>query len=116
VSVPVDVTDLAEHVRDRGPRAYVLTTSDDARPHSVSVALSFTDGVFACDAGNRTVHNASERPLVSLLWPGAVDDDYSLIVDGDAHVEGERRVVITPTRAVLHRLADCVPLDVPARR
>jgi hypothetical protein len=131
MSVPVEVRDLAPHVSDRGAVAYLLTTGDDARPHAVAVAVTVDGDRLQCDAGNRTARNADARPLVSLLWPARTDDDFSLIVDGDASVVGtgdERRIVVVATRAVLHRPAaspstatpgscasDCVPLDLPAR-
>jgi hypothetical protein len=116
MSVPVDVTDLAAHVADRGVVAYLLTTGDDGRPHATALALALDGATFTCDAGNRTAANAAARPNVSLLWPARTDDDFSLIVDGDARVTGngpDRRVSVTATRAVLHRPAGCVPLDVP---
>jgi hypothetical protein len=51
---------------------------------------------------------------VSLLWPPSRPDDYSLIVDGRASVDGST-VQIVPERAVRHRPApgegsDCAPL------
>jgi hypothetical protein len=127
VSVPVDVSELAAHVEDRGTLAYVLTGGDDGRPHAVSVRVALDGDRFECGAGNRTAANAAARPLVSLFWAARNDDDYSLIVDGEAQVrtiDGEQRLVITPTRAVLHRTVpaasgagrsnDCVPLDAPS--
>jgi hypothetical protein len=117
MSVPVDVTDLAAHVADRGAVGYLLTTSDDLRPHATALAFTLEGATFTCDAGNRTVANVGARPNVSLLWPARDDGDFSLIVDGDARVTGDgpdRRVVVTATRAVLHRPAGCVTLDVPS--
>ena len=132
MSVPVELGELGGHVEERGFVAYLLTTGDDGRPHSVAVAFEVGDDGFRCDGGNRTAGNAAARPLVSLLWPARTERDYSLIVDGDATVAGtgdDRRIVVRPTRAVLHRPAspgnprptpgacgnDCVPLDLPAR-
>jgi hypothetical protein len=76
------------------------------------------------DVGKRSADNAAARPTVSLLFPVRADDDYSLIVDGAAVVAARangHRLLITPTKAVLHRptatpdpaspcAADCVPL------
>jgi hypothetical protein len=39
---------------------------------------------------------------VSLLWPSLVPGSYSLIVDGDASLDGAE-VVVRPSRAVRHR-------------
>ena len=122
--MPVDVAELGAHVADRGTLAYVLTVSDDGGPHAVSVRVAADRGRLECGAGNRTAANAAARPLVSLLWPARDDDDYALIVDGDAQVQtvdGQKRLVVTATRAVLHRTVpaeagagpvnDCVPVD-----
>jgi len=131
VSVPVDLGDLGAHVAERGAVAYLLTVSDDGRPHAVRLPFAVVDGALHFDAGNRSARNAAARSDVSLLWAARTDDDYSLIVDGDAVTVGDgpnRRVVVTPSRAVLHRPAaasadvptsacgaDCVPLELPAR-
>jgi hypothetical protein len=80
--------------------------------------------VLADDLGQRRAANAAARPSVSLLYPVRLDGDYSLIVDGTAAVASQEeghRLLITPTKAVLHRpaaapdpasqcSADCVPL------
>jgi hypothetical protein len=109
---------------ERGGRAYVLTVSDDGRPHAVHAAVGWEGDALAVDVGRRSAANASTRPAVSLLYPVRVEGDYSLIVDGTAVVaarEDGQRLLITPTRAVLHRSAaapdpaspcgaDCVPL------
>jgi hypothetical protein len=116
VSVPVDLGDLGAHVVERGAVAYLLTTSNDGRPHAVSTAFSVSDRGFECRVGNKTATNVEQRALVSLLWPARHGDDYSLIVDGDGSLVGANpwRVVVRPTRAVLHRQADCVPIDLPS--
>ena len=82
--------------------------------HAVAVKVSIDDGVVSCDAGNGSCANASARPNVSLLWPPATANDYSLIVDGRASVDGST-VRVVPSRAVRHRPApgggnDCVPI------
>jgi electron transfer flavoprotein alpha/beta subunit len=125
VSVPVDLERLGDEVRRFGSAAFVLTTSEDGRPHAVHVALALgADGVITAEAGNRTRANATARPLVSLVWAPIEALGYSLIVDGDAAVDGES-FTITPTKAVLHRStppagetagacgSDCVPLSAP---
>ncbi len=82
--------------------------------HAVAVTVAMGDGVLSCDAGKGSCANASARPKVSLLWPPATTGDYSLIVDGEASVDGST-VKIVPTRAVRHRPApggsnDCAPI------
>ncbi len=137
MSVPVDVKDLAAHVGERGGVAYLLSVSDDGRPHAVGVSLVLREGRFEAGAGRRTCTNVRARPMVSLLWAARTADDYSLIVDGEAAIVGdgeEARVIVVATRAVLHRPAapaagtnadpnagtgenscgsDCLPLDIP---
>jgi hypothetical protein len=69
-------------------------------------------------AGRRTAANVTARPTVSFLWPTPEPGGMSLLVDGDAVVDGER-VVVTPTFAIRHRsvtaadgtrASDCAPL------
>jgi hypothetical protein len=130
VSIPVALDGLRAALEERGGTAYVLTVSDDSRPHAVHCPLRWTDDALAVDVGKRSAANATARPAVSLLCPVRADGDYSLIVDGTAVVEshdGGQRLLITPTKAVLHRpaaapdpaspcAADCVPLLPPATR
>ena len=125
MSIAVDLEHLRDAIdaTDRAP--YLLTVSDDGRPHSVAVEWSWHAGELAISVGNRTLANARARALVSLLWAPSDRDGYSLIVDCTvAHTEGtgagDNVVRVRPTRAVLHRPAvgpteapcgaDCVPL------
>jgi hypothetical protein len=130
MSIPVALDGLRAALEERGGTAYVLTVSDDSRPHAVHCPLRWADDVLAVDVGKRSAANATARPAVSLLCPVRADGDYSLIVDGTAVVEshdGGHRLLITPTKAVLHRpaaapdpaspcAADCVPLLPPSTR
>jgi hypothetical protein len=128
MSIPVPLQQLHDAIAERGPSAYVLTVSEDGRPHAVHVPLRWERGVLAAEVGKRSAANARARPSVSLLYPVRAEGDYSLIVDATAEVvprgQGEQ-MLLTPTRAVLHRAAaapdpssscgaDCVPL-LPAR-
>jgi hypothetical protein len=126
VSIPVAVEALRDTIRDFSTPPYLLTVSDDGRPHSVAVSPTWNGDLLVIPAGRRTVTNANARDLVALLWPPNDHDGYSLIVD--AHVtgtgvdaDGNGFVTIAPTRAVLHRPApsangmpatgsDCVPV------
>ncbi len=129
MSVAVELTDLASAIEQYGWGAYVLTTSDDGRPHATHVSIEADGGRLRAVVGRKTAANASARPGMSLLWPPHVAGGYSLIVDADAvaDLSGDDPVlVMTPTRAVLHRpapskatepgacVADCVPLNVAA--
>lgn len=94
-----------------GPWAYVLTSSDDGRPHAVAAALAWEDGELFAAVGRSSLHNVSERPLVSVVWPPlpGVEGAHSLIVDGTARVASsdgrDGTLAVTPTRAVYHRPA-----------
>lgn len=130
MSIPVPLERLRAALEERGGNAYLLTVSDDARPHAVDGPVAWEGDRLAADVGKRSAANAAARPGVSLLYPVRADGDYSLIVDGTAAVEereGGHRLLITPTKAVLHRPAaapdpsspcgaDCVPLLPPAGR
>ena len=89
MSLSVDLTELTEALADFG-FAYLLTVNDGGRPHAVAVTPEVTDGVLAVrDLGRRSVANTSARPHVSLLFPPREVGGYSLIVDGDAKVDGD---------------------------
>jgi hypothetical protein len=113
VSVPVTVPELFEQV-DRWGWCYLLTVSDDGRPHLLSLRPQVTgDGAdrrLRFDAGaGRAGRNARVRPAVTLVFPPAEHaDGFSLVVDGDATVAGTSTgsfVDVRPTSAVLHRPA-----------
>jgi len=108
MSIPVPADRLRAAVEERGQRAYVLTVSDDGRPHAVHERVQWEGDVLAAEVGRRSAANATARPSVSLLFPARHDGDYSLIVDGTAALAshgGGQRLLVTPTRAVLHRQA-----------
>jgi hypothetical protein len=124
MSIPVSLDELRAALTERGDAGYLLTVSDDARPHAVHVAVQWRDDALEIDVGSRTAVNAAARPAVSLLCPVRYAGDYSLIIDGTAVLVagvGGQRVLVRPTKAVLHRpattpkpaapcSADCVPL------
>ena len=103
MSIPVAVEALREATARHGLVAHLVTVGE-TRPHLASVELRWDGDVLVCGAGRSTAANAAARPAVSLLWPAGVEPGYSLIVDATAAVvDGEVR--LTPTSAVLHRLA-----------
>jgi hypothetical protein len=125
MSIPVAIEKLRAEAELHGATPYLLTVSDDGRPHSVSVAAHWEGAALVAKTGKRTAANVAARPRVSLLWMPREPGGYSLIVDGDGGVEGagdDARVVVRPTRGVLHRpaasptatpdgcSADCKPL------
>jgi len=103
MSIAVPLDELAERLAQH-PWGYLVTVRDDGRAQSLAVPTDFTDGALVATVGPGTASNAVARPGVTMLFPGASGEDFSLIVDGDARVDGER-IAITPTWAVLHRPA-----------
>jgi len=106
MSIPVPLRDLDAAVRDRGAAAYVLTVSERGSPHVVQTTIARNMGGLAAVVGARTADNARSRPRVSVLYPSRGPADYSLIIDAVATVdttEDGPRLLLAPTRAVLHR-------------
>jgi hypothetical protein len=104
MSIPVPLDDLAQTLQ-RYPLAYLLTVSEGERVHAVAAsAVVEADRLRVGPLGRHTRANAGERPAVTLLWPPAEPDGYSLIVDGEAEMTDDG-VLVSPTRAVLHRAA-----------
>lgn len=104
MSVPVDVAKLANQLEAYGTAGYVLTVRDDHTPHIAHVTFTLADGELRCGASRTAAANVAARPRISLLWPPHEPGGYSMIVDGDAHVDGDELVVV-PTTGVLHRPA-----------
>lgn len=109
VSIAVPIPELFDQLDGWG-WCYLLTVSDDGRPH----LLALRPVVVGVDAerrlrfdagGGRACGNAAARPAVTLVFPpGERADGFSLVVDGEAAVDGEH-VDVRPTWAVLHRPA-----------
>ena len=76
----------------------------------MAVTPSWLEGELVIEGtGKRTRANALERPAVGMVWPPLEEGGYSLIVDGEARMDGEQ-LRIQPTRAVLHRPAPAPPV------
>jgi hypothetical protein len=105
MSVSVALDELRQHIDRLGPTAFAVTSGPDGHPHVVSVAVAWDDDRLVFDAGNTTRGNVEGNPPTTLLWSAPVGEAYSLIIDGDGRVTGDR-VALVPARAVLHRLVD----------
>lgn len=125
MSIPVAIDDLAAATGEYD-WAYLLTVRDDLRPHIVAVTPVWDGEQLVMDVGRGTARNALARSSISLCYPPVDDGGYSLIVDGEASVDGETTVRFSPTGAVLHRPApsgftgsatgcgnDCEPVGPP---
>jgi general stress protein 26 len=105
MSVRVELDEVREQVAACRSCAYLMTVTDDGRPHAVSVDMVWQDDELVGGAGRRTAANAERSPQVSILWPDSGREGYALIVDGTAEVrlDGEEATVaVKPTAAVLH--------------
>ena len=107
----MSLEELARRVEEFGPLAF-LVTIDGTGTHVVSVAAQFDGRQLSMTAGRSSRANIDAMSTATLLWPSPDGGPYSLIVDGDAHTDGDT-AVLRPTRAVLHRLADA-PDDIPS--
>lgn len=103
MSIAVAIEDLAAEVEKRGP-GYLLTTTADSRPHVMHFHFTIDGARLETGVGRSAARNIEAQAAVTLLWPPMDDGGYSLIVDGEAVVEGES-AVITALTAVLHRPA-----------
>lgn len=103
MSIAVPLDELAERLTYH-PWGYLVTVRDDGRAQGLAVPTQLVDGVLVATVGRGAAGNATARPSVTLLFPGVNGADFSLIVDGDARVDGDR-IEVTPTWAVLHRPA-----------
>lgn len=117
MSIAVGLDELRARIDEFTADAYLLTTSDDGRAHSVAVAVAWVGDEIVISAGGTSRRNARARHLVALLWPPNSKGEFSLIVDADVvRVDDDTEVVVlAPTRAVLHRPApgggsDCAPV------
>ena len=104
MSIPVAIPDLRAATAERS-WAYLLTVRDDLRPHIVAVTPIWEGERLLVEVGRGTAQNATARPAVTLCYPPAEPDGYSLIVDGTAVAAGDGSLGFEPTGAVLHRPA-----------
>ena len=118
MSIGVELKELREQVAACGSYAYLLTVTDDGRPHAVSLQIDWDGDELVCGPGKRTVANAERSPEVSLLWPVSGRPGFALIVNGRAEVrvDGDTaNVAVKPTDAVLHKTPEgdgpgCMPV------
>lgn len=107
--------------------AYLSTVGDNQCAHVVAVYPTLANDTLVVEHPGRKTHaNLAARSSVTLVWPPTDPNDYSLIVDGVGSLR-DSKLVITPTRAVLHRPApprttttghgcksDCIELPIAA--
>jgi hypothetical protein len=104
VSVAVGLDKLRDEVERYGFTPYLLTVSPEGRPHAVALPVAWEGDRLIGAAGRKTAANVAAHGVVTLLWPPAEVDGYTLIVDGEGVVDGEQ-VRVEPMKALLHRPA-----------
>jgi hypothetical protein len=105
VSISVTIERLMDEVGEWG-FGYLLTVSDDSRTHLLALRPKVAGEVLRFDAGGgRACRNAEARPQVTIVFPpGEHSNGMSLVVDGEASVDGDT-IDVRPASAVLHRPA-----------
>ena len=106
MSIGVELDEVREQVAACRSCAYLLTVTEDGRPHAVSLKVEWHGDELIVRPGPRTTANAERSSEVSLLWPTSGRDGYALFVNGRAEVriEGDSAAVaVKPTSAVLHK-------------
>jgi hypothetical protein len=103
VTIAVPLDELAARLTQY-PWGYLITVREDGRAQSLAVPTQLVDGFLVATVGRNAAKNAIARPNVTMLFPGSSGQEFSLIVDGESLVDGDR-IEVTPTWAVLHRPA-----------
>lgn len=104
MSIPVDLADLNTALADFGA-GYLLTASPTGRVKAVTVEPRVVDGrMVVSGPGRGSVANVAANASVTVLFPPLAQRGYTLLVDGEAVVEGDD-VLVAPASAVLHRPA-----------
>jgi hypothetical protein len=109
MSLRVELERLLEVADGMATRPMLLTVDADGRPRASAVSVEW-DGVTArVRAGRKSVANAGDRSLVSLLWPAPPGERFALLVDGavtatepDDDPKGGGFVTVEVTGAILH--------------
>ncbi len=114
MSIKVSPEELSDELRRWG-FGFLITVGSDGASHVISLMPEVVDdganGVrLRFDAGGgRACRNVAEHAAVTIVFPPrSSGDGFSLLVDGDAIVEGDI-VVVAPSGAVLHRPAPPLP-------
>ena len=120
MSIQVGLDDVREQVAACGSYAYLLTVTEDGRPHAVSLRPEWDGDELIVRPGQRTMANAERSPEVSLLWPVSGRDGFALFVNGRAEVRmegGSAALAVKPSSAVLHKTPEgtgdepgCIPI------
>lgn len=117
---PSGLDELSSVIAEHALGPYLLTVTEDNRPHVGDVTYRWNDGEVLVPAPSSWARSEQLGHLdVSLLWPPNEPGGYSLIVDGRGHAVTSG-LAISVSRAVHYRPAtspdgepcgaDCVPI------
>jgi hypothetical protein len=104
MSIAVDVADIPQAATRQIGWCYLLTTNDAGQTRILAIAPAWSDGACTAQLGRTTTANVAARPSVTLLYPPAEPAAMSLIVDGDATMDGDV-MTFRPRSGVMHRSA-----------
>ena len=105
MSIAVEIDDLPAAIEQQIGWCYLLSVTDEGQARVIAIEPQWAvGGVLQSEVGGRTAGNVRARPEITLVFPPAAADGYSLIVDGTAAVDGNV-VSFEPFTAVLHRPA-----------
>jgi hypothetical protein len=111
VSIAVALDTLGEAIEATMGWCYLVTTSEALQSRVVAVQpVVGDDGLLEFGVSARNAANVIARSGVSLVFPPRSLEGMSLIVDGEASVEGEI-LSVRPTWAVFHRSAVSPPAE-----
>jgi hypothetical protein len=105
----VELDQLLQIAAGFGTVPMLLSVDRDGRPRASAVSVTWDGTTARVRAGRRSLANAAERPLVSLLWPAPPGERFALLVDGEvtatepgADPRGGGCVVLVALGAMLH--------------
>jgi len=107
----VEFDDVRRLICEFGSRATLVTVGESLRPHIVTTMIAIDGDQLVADVGARTRSNAIAHPGLTLVWDPDGDDEYQLILDGNADDVGEPNehevstLRIAVVGGILHRLA-----------
>jgi hypothetical protein len=102
MSVSVGLDELAGRIAERRGGAFLVTVGADGTAHVASVRPEWQGESLVVPSGRTSRTNVAAHPTVTLLWPGEADDEYALLVDGNAGATQDG-LTVQPVAAVLHR-------------
>jgi len=85
----VEFDDVRRLIGEFGSCATLVTVGESLRPHIVTAMIAIDGDRLIADVGARTRSNAIAHPGLTLVWDPDGDDEYQLILDGNADDVGE---------------------------